>query len=247
MELFTWFEALADPFTLHIGLPASRFLAKVDPRTKVPIIAVLTVTGIAALLTCIYIGSYTAFNDVISLTVTGFYGSYLIPAALLLYHRIKGNVLPHGTDIEPEAPRGVTEDDLKNLGDSSSPASGQNIAKDGTKERNDSPPAYAEVQRGTVVAQAPLIWGPWHLPGIIGTINNAYACAYMVFVIFWSVWPPGTPVTASTMNYSVAVTGGVMILSAIWYFVRAKKVYKGPTVDEDVSRIMRAGSVVSVS
>ena len=68
----------------------------------------------------------------------------------------------------------------------------------------------------------------------------------MIFVIFWSVWPPATPVTASTMNYSVVVTGGVMILSTIWYFVRARHVYKGPTVDGDVVEHMRAGSVVSV-
>ena len=230
-----------------LGLPGAKFLSKVDRRTQVPVNAVLTVTGIAALLTLIYIGSYTAFNDVISLTVTGFYGSYFIPAALLLYHRIKGNILPFGTEIETEAPREVTENHLKNLAETTAPATGDNTSKDGMKEQNDAPPAYAEVERGTIIAQARLIWGPWHLPGIIGTINNAYACCYMIFVIFWSVWPPGTPVTASTMNYSVLVTGGVMILSAIWYFVRAKKVYKGPTVDEEVSRIMRAGSVVSVS
>ena len=77
-----------------------------------------------------------------------------------------------------------------------------------------------------------LIWGPWHLPGILGIINNVYACTYMIFVIFWSVWPPDAKVTASTMNYSVVVTGGVLILSAIWYFVRAKHIYKGPTIDE---------------
>ena len=98
------------------------------------------------------------------------------------------------------------------------------------------------------IVQARLIWGPWHIPGILGTINNAYACVYMVFVIFWSVWPPVTPVTASTMNYSVVVTGGVMILSAIWYFIRGRKVYKGPLVDEDVAAVvLRRGSVVAES
>lgn len=69
----------------------------------------------------------------------------------------------------------------------------------------------------------------------------------MIFVIFWSVWPADYHVTASSMNYSVVVTGGVMILATVWYFVRARKTYKGPTVDEEVERIMRAGSVVSVS
>ena len=85
------------------------------------------------------------------------------------------------------------------------------------------------------------------MPGILGTINNAYACVYMIFVIFWSVWPPVTPVTASTMNYSIVVTGGVMILSGVWYFVRARREYHGPIVEDDVAIIARrAGSVVAV-
>lgn len=108
----------------------------------------------------------------------------------------------------------------------------------------DSPSSDDDFGHGTVVANARLIWGPWHLPGLIGTLNNLYACIYMVFVIFWSVWPPSPNVTASTMNYSVVVTGGVAILSAVWYFVRARKVYKGPTVDKEVVGAARTGSYV---
>ena len=234
-------------FARDNGLPFSRIIAKVDPRTKVPVMAVLTVTGIAALLTLIYVGSPTAFNDVISLTITGFYGSYFLPAALLLYHRVKSNVLPHGTEVAPEGTTSGGANDLKNSPSSSSPPKSEDVPKDSSKDPNDSPPEYTDFGHGTVVAQAQLIWGPWHLPGILGTINNAYACTYMIFVIFWSVWPPATPVKASTMNYSIVVTGGIMILSTIWYFVRARYVYKGPTVDEEVARVMRRGSAVSVS
>ncbi|KAF2098206.1 amino acid transporter [Rhizodiscina lignyota] len=198
-------------FARDRGTPASRWMSHVSTRTRVPYVAVFAVCIIAALLTLIYIGSYTAFNDVISLTITGFYGSYFLPCALLLYHRIKGHIMPYGTEPDPDLQPKISH-------------------------------SPAEVQ----VAQARLIWGPWSVPGILGTINNAYACVYMIFVIFWSVWPPQTPVTASTMNYSVVVTGGVMILSGIWYFVRARKVYKGPIVDEDVAAIvMRRGSVVA--
>ena len=35
-----------------------------------------------------------------------------------------------------------------------------------------------------------------------------------------------------------------MLLSAVWYFVRAKNVYKGPLIDSEVAEVMRAGSVV---
>lgn len=212
-------------FARDRGLPFSKYLSKVNSRTKVPVVAVFTVTGIAALLTLIYIGSYTAFNDVISLTITGFYGSYFLPAAFLLYHRVKGNVLPRGTDIDTLPSESPKED---------------------VKQANDEKHDHGS-EGGVAVAEARLVWGPWHIPGIFGIINNVYACLYMIFVIFWSVWPPATPVSASTMNYSVVVTGGVMILSGIWYFVAGKKQYKGPLIDEEVAAVMRIGSVVSVS
>lgn len=200
------------------GLPLSKYLSRVDPKTKIPVIACLTATSIAALLTLIYVGSATAFNDVISLTITGFYGSYLLPAAFLLYHRVKGHILPKGSDVSlhqsqesPKPSSSDNDDDNSNMGG---------------------------------IADTPLVWGPWHVPGIFGIINNAYACIYMVFVIFWSVWPPATPVKASTMNYSVVVTGGVLILSAVWYYVGGKKQYKGPLIDEEVREVLRVGSVV---
>lgn len=235
-------------FARDNGLPMSRYLSRVSPRTKVPVWAALAVTGIAALLTLIYIGSDTAFNDVISLTITGFYGSYLMPAAFLLYHRIKGNILPPGTEIEPLQPQNQ---------ESSNP-SGKTVAGDspvpGHSKSNSSNPAFGHhdsdrdsstsALANNNVINARLVWGPFRLPGLLGIINNLYACCYMVFVIFWSVWPPSTPVTAATMNYSVVVTGGVMLLSAVWYFVRAKNVYKGPLIDSEVAEVMRAGSVV---
>ncbi|KAK0943656.1 hypothetical protein LTR29_004829 [Friedmanniomyces endolithicus] len=217
-------------FARDKGLPFSNFIGHVNSRNAIPVNAVLVVTGIAALLTLIYIGSSTAFNDVISLTITGFYGSYFLPAAFLLYRRIKGEVLPHGTVVE----HSPTED----LRTSPPPPE---ISGDIKRDQKYSPPS---LRAGEVeVANARLIWGPWHVPGILGIANNVYACCYMIFVIFWSVWPPATPVTVSTMNYSVVVTGGVLILSTIWYFIRGKREYKGPLIDEDVAAIMRIGSV----
>lgn len=211
-------------FARDKGTPASKWLSKVAPHNQIPIIAVGTVCTFACLLTLIYIGSYTAFNDVISLTITGFYGSYLLPASLLLYHRIKGHVMPYGTDPE----------ELTNAPEGSAAYEAEKVTT----------PSSSEV----VVAQIKLIWGPWHIPGLLGTINNAYACVYMVFVIFWSVWPPVTPVSASTMNYSVVVTGGVLILAGIWYAIRGRHEYRGPLVDTDVVEVMRrSGSVVAVS
>jgi choline transport protein len=239
-------------FARDNGLPMSRHLSRVSSRTKVPVWSALAVTGIAALLTLIYIGSDTAFNDVISLTITGFYGSYLMPAAFLLYHRIKGNILPPGAEIEPLQP-GIQEEPTKSSGKAvesdslttggPSKSSGSNSAFGHPDSDRDSA-SSALANNNNNVINARLVWGPFRLPGLLGIINNLYACCYMVFVIFWSVWPPATPVTAATMNYSVVVTGGVMLLSAVWYFVRAKHVYKGPLIDSEVAGVMRAGSVV---
>ncbi|KAJ5204225.1 uncharacterized protein N7498_005104 [Penicillium cinerascens] len=230
-------------FARDKGLPFSRFLSQVNHRTKVPIVSVTVVCGFACALTLIYIGSDTAFNDVISLTVTGFYSTYILPSALLLYHRIMGHVLPHGTmldglpdaaasassstkekSVTPVRPKSPVNEDPPNAGPSSSP------------ERDIPEKTTGQVE--FEISQAPLIWGPWKVPGILGTINNAYACVYMLFVLFWSVWPSETPVNYSTMNYSIVVTGGVLILSGIWYFVRARKEYEGPLIDEDIAEIM---------
>ena len=168
-------------FARDKGTPFSQYLGMVSKNSGIPVIAVSVVTIFAALLVLIYISSYATFNDVISLTITGFYTSYFLPCALLLYRRAKGQIRPYGSSL-PQMP--------------------------GPKST--------------------LAWGPWRLPGVFGTINNAYACVYMIFVIFWSVWPPATPVFANTMNYSIVITGGVIILSSIWYVVWGNREYYGP-------------------
>jgi choline transport protein len=221
-------------FARDRGTPFSRILSKVDARTQVPIISVIVVVVIACLLTLINIGSPTAFNDVISLTITGFYGSYLVPAALLLYHRVKeGNVLPYGSVVDGQ--------DVPESGGVVMSATEE--GKAGKKEKYISPTiADADEQGRITFAPTQLVWGPWHVPGWLGIANNAYACVYMTFVIFWSFWPPATPVSANTMNYSVVVTGGVIIFSVVWYFIRGRKEYKGPLVDKEAIEIIRGVS-----
>jgi choline transport protein len=232
-------------FARDKGTPFSSILSRVSRRTQVPVIAVFSVSTLAALLVLIYIGSYVAFNDVISLTITGFYGSYFFPCVFLLYHRLKGHIQPYGTQLSSNGNgnNGVSPTDISATTKLDSEIDEK---KEGTLAPANTRTDYAagDFNSGT---EARLVWGPWKLPGIFGAINNAYACVYMIFVIFWSVWPPETPVSASTMNYSIVVTGGVMILSAVWYFVRGRHEYKGPVVDEEVVVVARrAHSVVAV-
>jgi amino acid transporter len=248
-------------FARDKGTPFSSVIQYVSKGRKIPTIAIGVVAFIAALLTLIYIGSPVAFNDVISLTVTGFYSSYLIPSAFLLYHRIKGNVLPHkqdtpgiplgASDLEEENRIGLRTSDDHGISSSNDPA--EKIVDGDSKpplySGADPAPEHPSTRDGdehVAIAQAPLVWGPFHLPGWFGIINNAYACTYMVYVIFWSVWPPATPVDYQTMNYSVVVTGGVIIFSLVWYYFRGRKEYKGPRVDGEVEQVMRRGSVVTI-
>lgn len=48
------------------------------------------------------------------------------------------------------------------------------------------------------------------------------------------------------MNYSVVVTGGVIIFGIFWYYIRGRKEYHGPLIDDEVAAVMRLGSVVAV-
>ena len=76
-----------------------------------------------------------------------------------------------------------------------------------------------------------LQWGPWYIPGFYGIINNVFACSYIIVIVFFSLWPPARPVTSANMNYSVLVTGAVIVFSVIYYFGWAKKEYRGPVIE----------------
>ena len=74
-------------------------LIQVDPRSALPIRSILFTMLISILLSLIVLGSSTAFNDLVSLTVAGLNSSYLIASGLLLYRRCTGGILPR--DLNP--------------------------------------------------------------------------------------------------------------------------------------------------
>ncbi|KAK2598596.1 hypothetical protein N8I77_011994 [Diaporthe amygdali] len=79
-------------FARDRGLPLSTFLSKTSPRTSIPIYAVIMTTIIAIILSLVNIGNATAFNGVISISIAGLFGSYLIVTSLLLYRRVTGAI-----------------------------------------------------------------------------------------------------------------------------------------------------------
>lgn len=153
-------------------------LPKVEPRTALPIRSILITTIVSLLLSLIILGSTTAFNDLVSLSVSSLQSSYLVAIGLLLYRRVTGGIHPR---------KSATDD---------------------------------------VVS-----WGPWHMHGIWGIAVNTWACLYLITMVFFSFWPTATPVTASTMNYAVLITGAIVIISLTYYQVWAKRVYTGPVIE----------------
>lgn len=76
-----------------------------------------------------------------------------------------------------------------------------------------------------------LMWGPWRIPGVYGIINSVFACTNVIVIIFIPLWPLGQPVDARSMNYSVLFTRAVALFSVVYYFVWAKRIYKGPVIE----------------
>ena len=73
-----------------------------------------------------------------------------------------------------------------------------------------------------------LTWGPWKLPEPLGVINNAFACLYIVLLLFWSFWPQTNGTTLESFNWSVLVFGAVALFSIAWYMLRARHYFRGP-------------------
>ena len=67
-------------------------VVKVQKGSALPIYAVVIASSVACVIGLINLGSSTAFNDVISLSVSSLYASYIITESFLLYRRVTGAV-----------------------------------------------------------------------------------------------------------------------------------------------------------
>lgn len=68
-----------------------------------------------------------------------------------------------------------------------------------------------------------LRWGPWHIPGIVGPAVNLFADHLRSHHSILSFWPPDVPVDGANMNYTILVTGAVLIFSVTWYLVWGRR------------------------
>ncbi|KAL9598427.1 MAG: hypothetical protein Q9219_004517 [cf. Caloplaca sp. 3 TL-2023] len=74
------------------GLPFWRTMSTVQVGSAIPLYAIMVMAGVSCAIGLINIGSATAFNDVLSVGVSSLYASYVLTEAMLLYHRIRGNI-----------------------------------------------------------------------------------------------------------------------------------------------------------
>ncbi|KAK6827757.1 hypothetical protein PG987_011098 [Apiospora arundinis] len=68
----------------------------------------------------------------------------------------------------------------------------------------------------------------WTVGSTIGWVVNTVALAWICFEVILFSMPTAIPVTGATMNYAIVVFVGFMTISAAWYLLHARKVYKGP-------------------
>jgi amino acid transporter len=76
-------------FARDKGLPFSQHLARIHPRFKLPLNAIILTAIINLLLSLINIASVTAFNAMLSLAIISLYLTYVAPIILILYLRVR--------------------------------------------------------------------------------------------------------------------------------------------------------------
>jgi choline transport protein len=80
-------------FARDNGLPYSHVISKVDPKLQMPKYATIASCCFCILYGAIYVGSTTAFNSFISLSILGLNASYVLPQGIVLI-RGRRTVLP---------------------------------------------------------------------------------------------------------------------------------------------------------
>ena len=80
----TWQSRLCWSFARDGGVPFSQLLAKVERRSNVPLMAHFVSCFLVAVLGLLYLGSYTAFNSMVTASIVLLYISYAIPVVWLL-------------------------------------------------------------------------------------------------------------------------------------------------------------------
>jgi len=94
--IMTGASRMTHAFARDNGLPFSRTFAHINSRFRVPLASLVLTTVLCVIFGCIYLGSSSALNAILSSSVVALNISYSIPVALLL---IRGRHLLHPPDL----------------------------------------------------------------------------------------------------------------------------------------------------
>ncbi|KAJ5091052.1 hypothetical protein NUU61_005922 [Penicillium alfredii] len=75
-------------FARDQGLPFARWISRIDPRRQIPVRAIALSCIISGLLSLINIGSYVAFNAIISLNVAALMYTYAVSISCIIYRKV---------------------------------------------------------------------------------------------------------------------------------------------------------------
>ena len=126
------------------------------------------------LLALVNIGSSVAFNALVSLTVAGFYASYMVAAGAILYRQLTNTM--------------------------------------------------------------PIRWGPFRL-GRLSVPINIFSLVYSVVSFVFAFFPSIPHPKRDTMNWSIVMFGGTLIIALVYWFVHARKTYTGPRIEVERSTL----------
>jgi choline transport protein len=72
---------------------------------------------------------------------------------------------------------------------------------------------------------------PFRMSHGVGAAVNVVALVWLVLAMFFSVWPNFYPVTPETMNYSIVVLVGWIVVGGFYYGIWGRKIYDGPVLE----------------
>lgn len=166
--LLTTSSRMSQAFARDKGLPFSKIFARISKKEEVPIPALILTTIWVIIFGCIYLGSSSALNAILSSSVVLLQFSYIIPIVLLLFR-------------------------------------GRKVLDSATPEKRH-----------------------FNLGPRLGPAINVFAILFVLFTDVFFCFPPGVPVTGSSMNYTVIVVAVVALMSIAAWFIQGRKEFKGP-------------------
>ena len=86
--------------------------------------------------------------------------------------------------------------------------------------------------------------GHFYMGQTVGTTINVITVLLIIFFNVMFCFPFSWPTTVALMNYNSVILVGVVVLTAIWWFIKPVRTYRGPALAGRVVEEMRRASKV---